>query len=80
MPADISQTLDAINTLWFEAKTHRDEAEFLEDQAASKWAQANEKDDAAEELWKPLVESHPEWRDAFIEQVDPRTVPETDDE
>ena len=37
---------------------------------------AEDIEDQAEALWKPLVEQHPEWKDALIAGQDPRDPPD----
>ena len=70
------RVLNALTLLWSEAGGLMDEANELEDEAANKRAQADDKMDTADELAKALLDARPEWRDAIEDQVDPRTVDE----
>lgn len=72
MPADIDKTLDAVMALWDEAKGLTNEQEALEAEARNRQYLAEEKMEAAEDLWKPLLKVHPEWdMDLFLSR-DPR--------
>lgn len=60
---------------WTEAGKMRDEADEAESHAKDLRFQAEDKLDEADELAKPLIESHPEWREALLEDYrDPRDV------
>lgn len=70
----INDTLNAINRLWDKAQRHSDQADLLENEAGNERNLAGEANDDAETLWRPLVETFPEWEDAFRSAIDPRTI------
>jgi hypothetical protein len=68
------QVLVVVFRLWSEADEHDDQAAMFEDEARNLRAQADDKRDEAEELWKPLLADHPEWKEALDEGTDPRVA------
>jgi len=66
------EALDAIVAIWADAAKMRDEADEMEAEARDLRFQGEELLDQADEAAAPLIESHPEWREAIEEQRDPR--------
>jgi hypothetical protein len=64
--------LDNVIALWKQADAHSDQADLLSREADNQSQMANELEDRAEELWRPLAEAHPEWVDALRSAQDPR--------
>ena len=69
---DENAILDQVIALWRMALGHRDQADILLTEAENQQQMANELDDRAEEMWRPLADLHPEWVDAFRSGEDPR--------
>jgi hypothetical protein len=66
------ETLDKVVALYREADALIDEADVLETEAANKTRMAEDKEEEAERLWKPLLTAHPDWLDALMDGKDPR--------
>lgn len=66
------ETLDKVVALWKEADDLDTQADLFEAEMNNAMKMANEKEDEAEELWKPLAEKHPEWFDQLRDGEDPR--------
>jgi hypothetical protein len=64
--------IDKVVALWQQASDYEEDAKLLESEAKNKRMLAAELYDMAEQTWKPLAANHPEWRDAFVEERDPR--------
>lgn len=71
-PMTENETLDKINGLWAEAKQHEAAAALHQDEARNERYQAEDLFAEAEELFKPLLASHPDWREAMVLTTDPR--------
>ena len=68
------EVLDQVIALWKQADEHTGKADFLNDEANREQSLANQLEDEAEDLWRPLAEAHPEWFDALHVGEDPRAV------
>jgi uncharacterized coiled-coil DUF342 family protein len=69
---DENAILDEVVALWKKADEHSDQADLLQREADNQQSMANELEDRAEELWRPLADLHPEWVDALRSAQDPR--------
>jgi hypothetical protein len=69
------ETLDRIVALWDAAKKNDADADLLETEANNLRMRGDDKRHEADGLWEPLLEAHPEWVDAFHEELDPRVMP-----
>ena len=76
--ADPNTVLDKVVALWNEAGDHEQEAQLLEEESRNQRKMAEDLYEQAENLWKPLLDDHPEWRDDLILAEDPR-LPKDDE-
>jgi len=64
--------LQQVMDKWHEAGKMKDEADEAEAHAQNLRMMSEDRLDEADTLAEPLIEAHPEWKDALLTQQDPR--------
>jgi hypothetical protein len=78
--SDVKERLEQVNLLWARAAEHDKMSEALKEEAHNERLLAEDLYEKAEAIWEPIAEANPEWREAFIMGVDPRTVEPTEED